>query len=71
MKNKDISNTLNVSETLVSRLLTGQRKVSWPMAEKLSDLFPGKSIKEWKKAEPEDLKNAFAQLKDPEKEVAA
>ncbi len=58
---KEISQRLGMTEQYLSMLLKG-RKVSWPLAEKLSDLFPGKTIQQWKKASPEDLKNAFAQL---------
>jgi len=49
-------------------LFNGERKVSWNMAEKLSDLFPGKSISEWKRSNPEEFRAAFSQL---EKETAA
>jgi plasmid maintenance system antidote protein VapI len=44
-------------------LLGGERKISWPMAERLSKMFPGKSISEWKRSEPSDLKQVFNQLK--------
>lgn len=68
-----IAQTLGVSQSFVSQLLTEKKKVSWPLAEKLSDLFPGKTIQQWKRATPEDLKQAFEQLKDnnttAEKEV--
>ena len=55
IKNKEIANTLKISESLASRLLSGERKVSWPLAERLSKMFPGKSISEWKRAEVTDL----------------
>jgi len=62
MKQKDIANTLNISDALVSRLLSGERKVSWPMAERLSKMFPGRSISEWKRASVEEIKQAFNQI---------
>ena len=68
MKNKHIAKTLKVSDTLVSRLLSGERKISWPLAERLSKMFPGRSISEWKRAEPEELKQALSQLKPQSRE---
>ena len=46
----------------LSMLINGERKISWPLAEKLADLFPGKSIRDWKNSGPEELKRAFGQL---------
>jgi plasmid maintenance system antidote protein VapI len=65
---KEISNHFGISEQYLSMLFNGERKVSWNMAEKLSDLFPGKSISEWKRSNPEEFRAAFSQL---EKETAA
>jgi len=65
MKNKDIAIALNLSDALVSRLLSGERKVSWPLAERLSKMFPGRSISEWKRANPTELKQALDQLSLP------
>ncbi|MBT7630967.1 MAG: hypothetical protein HN597_14880 [Desulfobacula sp.] len=62
IKNKDIAITLKISDTLVCRLLNGERKVSWPLAERLSKMFPGKSMSEWKRATSKELKAAFNQL---------
>jgi plasmid maintenance system antidote protein VapI len=59
---KEISNHFGISEQYLSMLFNGERKVSWNMAEKLSDLFPGKSISEWKRSSPAELKRAFSQL---------
>jgi len=56
MKQKQISIILGIHQSDVSRILSGARKVSWPLAEKLADLFPGKSIREWKQATPEELR---------------
>ncbi len=66
---KHISITIGVTEQYLSMLLNGQRKISWPMAERLTELFPGRTIQQWKKATPDDLKRAFAQLKPNNEEV--
>jgi len=62
-----IAKTLKVSQPFISQVMTRQAPISWLMAEKLSDLFPGKSLREWKHASPKELKQAFNQL--PEKET--
>lgn len=62
IKQKNIAKYLGVSETNVCFLFSGQRPVSWPLAEKLAEIFPGKSISQWKRAQPEELRQAFAQL---------
>lgn len=67
---KEISKRLRMTEQYLSMLLTGERKVSYPLSEKLSELFPGKTMQQWKKATPEELRAAFAELK-PQKETAA
>ena len=61
---KQISKQLGISETYLSILLSGERKVSWPLAERLSKKFPGRSISEWKRVSPGELKQAFNQLKE-------
>jgi len=61
-----ISNTFGITEQYLSMLLNGERKVSWPIAEKLSDIFPGKSISQWKRATPKELRQAFEQLDEVE-----
>jgi len=65
---KHISNLFGVTEQYLSMLLNNKRSVSWPLAERLSELFPCRTIQQWKKAKPEELKRAFAQLGS--KEVA-
>jgi len=59
---KEISQQLGMTEQYLSMLLSGERKISWPLAEKLTELFPGKSISEWKRAATEELKRAVAQI---------
>jgi len=61
---KKIAQILSVSQPFIHKILKGKVPVSWPIAEKLSDLFPGKTIKEWKKARPEEIERAFLQLKE-------
>ena len=59
---QNIAKLLNVSQPFINQIMAGKKSVSWPLAEKLSDLFPGKTMREWKKASPEDIKRAFKQL---------
>ena len=59
IKQKDIQKILNCSQTAVSFILSGKRPISWAQAERLASVFPGKTIKEWKKATPGELKQAF------------
>jgi hypothetical protein len=46
----------------MSEILSGKHPISRPLAEKLADEFPEKTYSEWRKATPEDLRRAFAQL---------
>jgi len=59
---KQISSLLDITEQYLSMLLIGQRLVSWPLASKLADLFPGRTIQQWKAASPDDLRRAFKLL---------
>jgi len=61
---KQISQQLGMTEQYLSMLFSGERKVSWPLAEKLTGLFPGKDIVSWKHSTPDDLKRAFSELKE-------
>jgi plasmid maintenance system antidote protein VapI len=62
LKQKNISRILGISQPLLSMVINGRRDVSWPLAVRLTELFPGKTIQQWKDATPEDLRRAFAQL---------
>jgi len=55
---KYIAFTLNITEQYLSMILTGKRKVSWEVASRLTEIFPGKTIQQWEKLEPEELKRA-------------
>ena len=59
---KYISSTIGITEQYLSMLLIGKRPVSWPLAERLAELFPGRTIHQWKSATPEDIKRAFLQI---------
>ena len=61
---EQIATLLERSQPTISLMLSGKLKVSWPMAARLAEIFPGKTIQQWKQATPEDLKKVFAQLKD-------
>jgi plasmid maintenance system antidote protein VapI len=62
LKQKNISRILGVSDAFVSMILNGKRDISWPLAARLSEMFPGKTTQQWKEATPDDLRRAFAQL---------
>jgi len=62
IKQKHISRHLGISQAMVSMVLTGKRPVSWPMAVRLAEMFPGKSLAQWKDAEPDDLRKAFTHI---------
>jgi len=55
-KNQDI---LGYHKSTISLFKSGKRKISWPLAAKLCELFPGKSLKEWKNAGINELCRAF------------
>ncbi len=58
---KEISSELGMTEQYLSMLINGERNISWPLAERLSAMFPGKSISEWKRSTPKEFERAFAQ----------
>jgi plasmid maintenance system antidote protein VapI len=66
IKQKQISTLVNIDQSEVSRILGGKRKISWPLAQRLSEMFPGKDIVGWKNASPEEFKRAFAQYQTTE-----
>lgn len=67
MTQNDIAKVVgSVDRTYINKLLTGKRAVSWPLAERLAELFPNRTIQQWKQATPEELKRAFAQLSNEE-----
>lgn len=57
-----MADILGITPAYMSELLSGKHPISWKLADKLSDLFPGRTIRQWKSADPETLKRAFAQL---------
>lgn len=63
MTQNEIAKFIGCSQPTINMIFTGKRPVSWPLAEKLSELFPSLTIQQWKTATPEDLKRAFEQLK--------
>jgi plasmid maintenance system antidote protein VapI len=62
----EIAEILGIHQSEVSRLLNGKIPVRWPLAEKLADLFPNKSLREWKYATPGQIKRAFSFLEEKE-----
>jgi len=61
---KNISTKIGITEQYLSMLLIGKRPVSWPLAKRLAELFPHRTIHQWKNATPDDIKQAFSQIKD-------
>ena len=58
-----IAKKLKVSQPFINYVLNGKRPVSWPLAERLADLYPERDIKAWKNATPEEIKETlFAAL---------
>lgn len=64
----DFAALLEIDPSRVSRLLNGIDPVSWPVAAKLSQLFPGRDVIGWKNATKEDLNRLYQQLKSEAKE---
>tara|TARA_B100000614_G_C14501067_1_gene474694 strand:+ start:1063 stop:1278 length:216 start_codon:yes stop_codon:yes gene_type:complete len=60
-KQRHIGEALGVTQAMVSMLLSGKRSISWPLAQKLAAIFPGKDIVTWKNASPQELRRAFEQ----------
>jgi len=63
MKQKHISEILGIHQSDISRFINGKKPLSWNLSEKLSKIFPGKTISEWKRSTPTELKEVFNQLK--------
>jgi DNA-binding XRE family transcriptional regulator len=59
---EQISKTMGFSQPTISLTLAGKKKVSWPMAVKLAELFPAKTVEQWKVAKPEQIRRAFSFL---------
>jgi plasmid maintenance system antidote protein VapI len=59
---EQISKALGFSQPTINLVLTGKRKVSWPMAVRLAELFPAKTVEQWKNATPDQLRRAFSFL---------
>jgi uncharacterized membrane protein YfbV (UPF0208 family) len=68
-KNTHKTRLLGYHKSTISLFKSGQRGVSWPLAEKLCEIFPDKSIKEWKVASPAEISRAFEQI-ERERETA-
>jgi plasmid maintenance system antidote protein VapI len=60
---KQITRILGITEAYFSMLLTGKRKVSWPLSERLAKLFPARTIHQWHNATADDIKRAFSEIK--------
>ena len=61
---KDFAEILKTHQSEINRVLKGKSPVSWPLAVKLVEKFPGRSLLDWKNAKPEDVKQAYKYLED-------
>ena len=57
-----IAKRFGITEQYLSMLILGKRPVSWPLAERLAELFPGRTIQQWKNADPADLERVLPQI---------
>jgi len=57
----EISKELGYSQTTINFILNGKRPISWPLAERLSKMFPEKGIREWKNSNIQDIRTALNQ----------
>lgn len=64
MTQTQMANILGITPAYMSEVLSNKYPISRPLAEKLCELFPSKSFKEWRISTPEDLKLAFAQIEN-------
>lgn len=56
----DIAAVLSCSQSTINFILNGTRPVSWPLAEKIDTIFPGKGVKFWRNAKTTDLEKMFS-----------
>lgn len=66
MTQTQMANILKITPAYMSEVLSQKYPISRPLAEKLSELFPSKSFREWRNATPDDIKSSFSQLNDDE-----
>ncbi len=59
MNRTQIANKLKIDPSYVTRLLNKKRNISDSIAEKLHALFPKRTVKQWKKSSPSQIKKAF------------
>ena len=57
-----MAETLGVTPAYISQILNDKLPLSWKLADKMAELFPGKTIKEWKNATPTQIRKAFSFL---------
>lgn len=62
-RQEDFGAMLGIPQCRVSRLLNGAEEVSFPLAVKLDQLFPGRGIMGWKTAAAKDVQRLYDHLK--------
>ena len=66
MTQTQMANILGITPAYMSEVLSSKYPISRPLAEKLSELFPSKSFREWRNSTPNDVRRAFAELENKE-----
>ena len=66
---KIISQRLGISDSLLSRILSDERIITYKLAKKIASLSD-KDVLFWMEAPPEELKQAFSQLNIKKDEAA-
>ena len=66
MTQTQMANILEITPAYMSEVLSKKYPISRPLAEKLSELFPSKSFREWRNSTPNDVRRAFVTLNTEE-----
>jgi len=62
MKQEKIAKILGVTQSLISKIETGSRPLSYPLAIKLFKMLPEKDVEAWKHSSPEEIEAAFKKI---------
>jgi len=61
-KQKKIAEILGVTQSLISKIETGSRPLSYPLAIKLFKMLPEKDVESWKHSKPDEIEAAFKKI---------
>lgn len=59
---KAIAPGIKIDQPRISRIQKGEIKIPFPLAVVLAELFPEKTIPEWKNATPEEFKQVWKKV---------